>query len=135
MSVQHGSECMKGRGMDNVTLDEFFREFPDSRPIFDAAYSVAAELGPIEVRVSKSEIAFLHKRVFARFWIPDRYLHGGHAPLVMTVGYRHKDQSTRWKEIVEPKPGRFTHHLELMAAQEVDDEVRGWLWEAWKEAA
>jgi hypothetical protein len=41
----------------------------------------------------------------------------------------------RWKQIVEPAPGRFTHHLELHTASEIDDEVRRWLQEAWEAAA
>ena len=42
--------------------------------------------------------------------------------------------SPRWKEIVEPAPGRFTHHLELYFADDVDDQVRCWLHEAWESA-
>jgi hypothetical protein len=33
---------------------------------------------------------------------------------------------------VEPSPGRFTHHLELRLAADLDDEVCGWLRTAWK---
>jgi hypothetical protein len=40
--------------------------------------------------------------------------------------------SPRWKEIVEPAPGRFTHHLELHSTADVDDEVQSWLQEAWE---
>ena len=49
--------------------------------------------------------------------------------------FRHRDPSPRWKEIVEPAPGRFTHHLELWTAGDMDNEVRDWLQEAWTEAA
>lgn len=45
-----------------------------------------------------------------------------------------RDPSSRWKEIVEPKPGRFTHHLELNAPTAVDDEVCAWLMAAWSAA-
>jgi hypothetical protein len=53
------------------------------------------------------------------------------APLVLTLSFHKRDPSPRWKEIVEPYPGRFTHHLELYATNDIDDEVRNWLWEAW----
>jgi hypothetical protein len=45
-----------------------------------------------------------------------------------------RSDSPRWKEIVEPAPGRFTHHLELYDVADVDDEVRGWLRQAWEAA-
>ena len=45
-----------------------------------------------------------------------------------------RDHSPRWKQVVEPAPGRFTHHLELRSVDEVDDEVGGWLREAWEAA-
>jgi hypothetical protein len=67
--------------------------------------------------------------------MPGTYLRGRHAPLVLTLSFRHRDPSPRWKEIVEPKPGRFTHHLELYSATDIDDEVCSWLQAAWEAAA
>jgi hypothetical protein len=54
---------------------------------------------------------------------------------VLTLSFRRRDRSRRWKEIVEPAPGRFTHHLELFSPAEVDAEVRGWLRKAWTGAS
>jgi hypothetical protein len=53
---------------------------------------------------------------------------------VLTLALRRRDSSPRWKEIVEPRPGRFTHHLELRSAADIDDKVLGWLQEAWDAA-
>jgi hypothetical protein len=52
----------------------------------------------------------------------------------LKLAFNHRDSSPRWKEIVEPAPGRFTHHLELHSTADVDDEVRSWLQEAWESA-
>jgi Domain of unknown function (DUF5655) len=49
--------------------------------------------------------------------------------------FRGRDASPRWKQVVEPAPGRFTHRLEFRSAEEIDDEVRTWLAEAWQAAA
>jgi hypothetical protein len=38
------------------------------------------------------------------------------------------------REVVEPYPGRFTHHLELYETADVDAEVVQWLRQAWEEA-
>ncbi len=115
-----------------MTLDEFFAGYGASRLIFEKLRSTIEDLGPVEIRVTKSQVAFCRRKAFAWAWIPDRYLHGKHAPLVLTLGFRHRDSSSRWKEIVEPKPGRFTHHLELYSTSDIDDEVRAWLRGAWQ---
>ena len=117
-----------------MTMDEYFEGYEESRRLFEIIYSAIQDLGPVELRVTKSQVAFCRRKPFAWAWIPAKYLHRKSAPLVLTIGFRHRDSSPRWKEIVEPKPGRFTHHLELYSANEIDDEVRGWLQGAWHQA-
>lgn len=63
------------------------------------------------------------------------YLGKGDVLLVLTVGLRRRDDSPRWKEIIEPAPRRFAHHLELHSGADIDNEVRCWLQEAWEGAA
>jgi hypothetical protein len=118
-----------------MTLDEFFSGREESRRIFEALRAAIEVLDPVDVRVTKSQVAFRRRKAFAWAWVPDRYLRGGHAPLVLTLSFARPDHSKRWKQIVEPAPGRFTHHLELYAESEIDDQVRGWLQEAWAAAA
>jgi hypothetical protein len=91
-------------------------------------------LGGVMLRVSKSQVAFRRRTAFAWVWMPEQYLHRPAAPLVLTVGLRRRDPSPRWKQVVEPAPGRFTHHLELYSAADLDDDVRRWLLEAWEKA-
>jgi len=117
-----------------MTLDEFFAGHDDSRRVFEAVQEAVAQAGPADVRVTKSQVAFRRRTGFAFVWMPDMYLRPGDVPLVLTVGLRRRDGSPRWKQIVEPAPGRFTHHVELRDPSEVDDEVRAWLAEAWAAA-
>jgi len=117
-----------------VTVDEFFAGHDESRRLFDRVLEVVARIGPARVRVTKSQVAFRRRRGFASVWMPGQYLGATEVPLVLTVGLRRRDDSPRWKQVVEPAPGRFTHHLELRAEAEVDDEVRAWLAEAWETA-
>jgi hypothetical protein len=118
-----------------MTLDDFFQENEQSGTIFEAIRSVIDTIGPTEMRVSKSQIAFWRRKAVARIWLPVRYLKGGPAPLVLTLGFRYRDTSPRWKEIAEPTPGRFTHHLELHSIDDLDLQVRDWLRDAWQNAA
>jgi hypothetical protein len=48
------------------------------------------------------------------------YLRREAAPLVLSVFLWRRDASPRWKSVVEPVSGRFTHHLELGAVSPVD---------------
>lgn len=112
---------------------EFFRDQPQARQIFDALLSLVAEFGPVELAVTKSQIAFRHAKPFAWAWRPGQYLRGRRvAPLVLTLSLAQRDPSPRWKQIVEPARGRFIHHLELYSAADLDDEVRAWLQAAWE---
>ena len=117
-----------------MTLDEFFAGHEDSRQIFEALRSAIEDLGPVEMRITKSQVAFCREKAFAWTWMPAAYLRGRHAPLVLTLSLRWRNPSPRWKEIVEPKPGRFTHHLELYSTADIDDEVRSWLRAVWEAA-
>lgn len=113
-------------------IEAFFRGRDKARELFDALRTVIDSIGPTQVHVSKSQIAFATRHNVAVVWTPDRYLNPKrNAPLVLTVSLRRRDPSPRWKEITPVGSGRYTHHLELHAPEEIDDEVRGWLAEAW----
>jgi hypothetical protein len=114
-----------------LTLDIFFEDFPGSRQLFDALHANILAIGPAEIRVTKSQVAFWRRRAFAWAWIPAKYLRRQSSPLVLTVSLRRMDASPRWKQIVEPSPGRFTHHLELYSTDDLDAEIHAWLQEAW----
>jgi hypothetical protein len=117
-----------------MTLDEYFKGYEESRKLFNAVHKAVKAMGPVELRVTKSQVSFRRKKAFAQVWIPGKYLRRMAAPLVLTFGFRHRDTSPRWKEIVQPSPGRFTHHLELYSTKDVDKEVREWLQAAWEAA-
>lgn len=118
-----------------VRLTAFFRGRPAARRLFAAVNDAVAAAGQSTMRVTKSQIAFRRKRAFAWAWTPDRWLRADDvAPLVLSVALPRRVRSKRWKAVVEPRPKRFMHHLELYTADDVDDEVRTWLLEAWADA-
>jgi hypothetical protein len=106
-----------------------------ARELYGAVLQVVKRLGAVNVRVGKSQIAFKRRRSFAAVWVPGQYLRGKTAPLVLTIYLPSRHPSSRFKQIVEPTKGRFTHHLELWRRTDVDDEVVGWLSQAWEAAA
>ena len=119
---------------EEMTLDEFFEGYDEARILFEAVCRVIETIGPAKLRVTKSQIAFHRRRAFAWAWTPGRYLRCNVAPLVLTLSFRSRDPSPRWKQVIEAYPGRFTHHLELYSLKEIDEEVRDWLRNAWETA-
>ncbi len=118
-----------------MTLEDFFKGRGPARDLFEAILALLAGLDRCEMRITKSQIAFRRARDFAWIWCPDRYLQGHRvAPLVLSLSLPARDPSPRWKQIVEPAPGRFMHHLELHAVADVDGQVRDWLQQAYDRA-
>jgi hypothetical protein len=118
----------------SVDLDDFFRGYGDSRRIFDALRRVIGRLQPNSMSITKSQVSFRRRKAFAWAWIPDRYLHGRHAPLVLSLALGYRNPAGRWKQVVEPAPGKFMHHLELRTPADLDVEVVEWICEAWAES-
>lgn len=117
-----------------LTVENYFSGHPDSRVIFEAVRSVIEPLGQVDIKVSKSQIAFHTRKNIAVTWMPALYLKGNTAPLVLTLVFHTPDPSPRWKEIIRTSPNRYTHHLELRTIQDVDDQVRNWLIRSYAES-
>jgi hypothetical protein len=113
--------------------EELFAGFPESLAIYGVVADAVAAMGDATVVVSKSQVAFKRRRGFAYVWRPGQYV-GNDVPAVLSIALPHEVASGRWKEVVHPSPRTWMHHLELRTAAEVDDEVTGWLREAYAEA-
>ena len=50
--------------------DDFFAGRPNARAVFEEVRSILSKLGPVEVRTSKSQVAFRRQRGFAFLWLP-----------------------------------------------------------------
>jgi hypothetical protein len=113
-----------------MTIEEFLSSHPESRRVYDALIEAVAAFGPVDAKVTKSQVAFRDDKEFAWVWAPDQYLGPGHAPLVLTLSFPDHLRSPRWKSVVQTGKHRFTHHLELHSPSDVDDEVRGLIQQA-----
>lgn len=118
-----------------MTPEQFFAGKPLPHALFARVAQLVEALGPASLRTTKSQVAFRRRRAFAWVWMPERYLRRPAAPLVLSIALPWRDSSPRWKEVAEPAPSRFMHHLELYDPAELDDEVRAWLGQAWEAAA
>ncbi len=109
---------------------DFLADHPVALAVFDRVRSVLETLGPVEIRTSKSQVAFRRKRGFAYLWLPGQYLARPGAEVVLSIALGRHDSSPRFKEVAHPSPNHWMHHLEITDARDVDDDVVRWLREA-----
>jgi hypothetical protein len=119
---------------DPTTPEAFFRGSPRGLDLFRAVAQALDSIADVEVRVSKSQIAFRRRRGFAYIWRPGQYLKSN-VPAVLSIALARPLDSLRFKEVVHPAAKVWMHHLELREAAQIDDEVTGWLREAYDAAA
>jgi hypothetical protein len=113
--------------------EDLFEGFPESVAMFHGVQRVLSAVGEVSVSVSKSQVAFRRRKGFAYVWRPGQYLHS-QVPAVLSIALPHEVRSARFKEVVHPSPNVWMHHLELHEPSEIDDQVRGWLEEAYANA-
>ncbi|WP_354350185.1 DUF5655 domain-containing protein [Pseudarthrobacter sp. PvP090] len=114
---------------EESTPEQVFSGSPRGLELFHAVERLLAAPTPPAVLATKSQVAFREKRGFAYVWWPGRNVNSG-VPAVLSIALPRRIDSARFKEIVNPAPGVWMHHLELQNEQELDAEVAGWLHEA-----
>jgi hypothetical protein len=113
-----------------MTPESFFDGSPPGLAVFERVRAIVEPFQPIEVRTSKSQVAFRAKRTFAILWRPGQYLARPAAEVVLSIALDRHDQSPRFKEVAHPARTQWMHHLEVRRLAEIDDQVTGWLREA-----
>ncbi len=134
-ALERGSRISSARSAARAvtpsrTPHEFFSGHPFAVAVFENVREIVDRLGPVEVRVSKSQVAFRLRRGFAYLWIPGRYLRKPTAEVVLSIALGRRDASPRFKEVAHPTPAEWMHHLEIHQLGDLDDEVANWLREA-----
>ena len=118
-----------------MTAADLLSGHPEAFALHKKVEAAIMSIGPAKVIVSKSQNGFYRHHPFAATWRAGQYINGEVAPLVLSIYLKHRNNSLRWKEVIEAAPGHFTQHLELRLLTDVDAFVRARLTEAWEEAA
>ena len=83
-------------------------------------------------REPSSQISFYGRHLFAAASLPVRRRKDWPKMcLMVTVGLPYRLDSPRVAAASEPYPGRWTHHVLVTEADQIDEELMGWLREAW----
>lgn len=119
-----------------LTMDEvmLFDRHPDVLPLYAALREKLAAAYPrMTFKVSKTQVSFRERYIFAmasppwrrvRGW-PERYL-------LVSFGLSHRSGHPRVASCVEAYPGRWTHHVVVARAEELDGELMALIDEAYR---
>lgn len=114
-----------------MTMDElfFFDGKPEELALYETLLDQIKALGDVSVVVHKTQISLKNRRVFACVSVfrvlPKRLLPAHY--LVLTLGLPDPLDSPRIAAKTEAQPGRWTHHIVLAGASELDAELLEWI--------
>ena len=111
----------------------FFDGHPEELALYEALFRRMDGAFPEgTVKVQKSQISFYGRHLFAAASLPVRRRKDWPKMcLMVTVGLPYRLDSPRGAAASEPYPGRWTHHVLVTEADQIDEELMGWLREAW----
>lgn len=122
--------------MDHIKDDAllFFNRQPGACVLYEAFVTKLLERYPdTGIRVQKTQISFSNRHLFAcvslqrvkkKAELPDPYI-------VLTLGLPYPLTSERVAVKTEPYPGRWTTHIVIGSAEELDGELFEWVKEAY----
>ena len=115
------------------TIESLFEGRPAALALFNTVRRYIESLGPVTIEPMKTQITFGAKRKFAWVWLPQMWINKRpENSLTFTFDLGHKIAHPRIEEAVEPRPGRWTHHVIIENEFDFDDIVKGWLSEAYE---
>ncbi len=125
------SDSQRTIGADTLL---FFSNHPSALPVYNALEAILYEQFPeMQKRVQKTQITFYRRHVFAcvsfqkvkrKAEMPDPFL-------VLSLGLPHPLDSVRVASQCEPYPGRWTVHIVVGSAENLDGELISWIREAY----
>ena len=122
--------------MGDATRDAaaFFDQHKAAYPLYEVFYEkLLAEFLDTRVKVQKSQISYYNRHLFAcvsflkvrkKAELPDDYF-------VLTLGLPAPLESTRVAAKTEPYPGRWTTHFVISDPSDLDEELFGWVAQAY----
>ena len=111
----------------------YFDQKPQEAALYEALFQrLCGAVPDASVKVQKSQISFYGRRLFAAASIPVRRKRSWpeHC-LLVTFGLAFRLDSPRIAVAVEPYPNRWTHHVVIDRPEQLDEELMGWVRDAY----
>ena len=111
----------------------FFGEHLNALPMYERLEElVFGQIPDVKIKVTKTQITFANKRGFAfvSFNPCHKAKERPETWMTVTFGLDYRKESPSIDVVTEPYPGRWTHHVMVGNAEEIDKELIGWIREA-----
>ena len=111
----------------------FFSEHMDALPLYQRLEALILEQIPdVRIKVSKTQIGFFNKRGFAfvSFNPCRRAKDRPETWMTVTFGLAFRVDDPRIDVATEPYPNRWTQHVTVSRAEDMDGQLLGWIREA-----
>lgn len=107
---------------------------PRALPIYKALEEALLAAHPdVGVKEHKTQVTFSNRYGFAFASLPHRKMKGWpEVCLVLSLGLGYRLESPRVAVAANPYPRRWTNHILLAAPEDVDEELMGFVQEAWE---
>src|SRR3954452_2613405 len=115
------------------TPEEHFSEAPLALEVFTRVATLIESLGGAEVKVSTTQGVFARCCVFAWVCTPPGP-NPATSPAILSIAYTHRIVSDRFRDVVQPRPNIWQHHLWVEHPDQLDEEVFAWLEAAYDDA-
>jgi predicted transport protein len=111
----------------------FFDRMPKALTLYEAfAARLRSELDHVTVKVQKTQISFSNKYNFAFISLPIRKMKGRpDVYMIVSFGLGYQMEDKRIAAATEPYPNRWTHHIIIQNISEIDDQLMGWIKQAY----
>lgn len=118
----------------NVDEIMFFDKMPEMLPLYEILREkLEAAYPDMGFKVTKTQISFRNRYVFAMASLPWRSVKGWPKEyLLVSFGLSYRKESSRIAQSVEAYPNRWTHHVLVERAEDIDEELMGWIDEAYR---
>lgn len=108
------------------TEDEFFAGREPQRALYRAFLAFVRRCGTVTVNINKTRISFQGR---ARFASVNRVTRDG---LACHIWLKRRLESPRFNRIEHLPPGDHVHHFKLTQVSDLDEEMAGWIAEAYE---
>ena len=114
--------------------DLFFNRLPRFLPVYEALKErLEARHPDMAAKVTKTQISFRSRYVFAMVSLPYRRKKDWPKEyLMVSFGLDQQKKSPRIVQSVEAYPNRWTHHVIVERAEDLNEELLCWLEEAYQ---
>lgn len=113
----------------------FFDKRPEMYDLYESLESAITESYPsVNIKVQKTQITFSNRHIFAciSFMRPLKKSELPSSYFVITLGLSYPLDSARAAVKTEPYPGRWTTHIIISSQEELNDELYGWVRQAYE---